>query len=172
MAMVLRVRVPRRSRGRSLVLTEIRGAHRLPRNRGATRRPGALSLSRRLTSTRVCAQTLCQLTARRRQPHASRHFRLGFCGRGSRIRTCDLQYPKLPRYQAALYPAAHLKTRPHGDDPRIENDLREAYPRLARGITLDRRARPLSMQSYRRSRSSARWIHVSTAVSKADDRDG
>jgi hypothetical protein len=26
-------------------------------------------------------------------------------GRGSRIRTCDLQYPKLPRYQAALYPA-------------------------------------------------------------------
>jgi hypothetical protein len=25
-------------------------------------------------------------------------------GRGSRIRTCDLQYPKLPRYQAALYP--------------------------------------------------------------------
>jgi hypothetical protein len=28
------------------------------------------------------------------------------------------------------------------------------------------------MQSYRRSRSSARWIHVSTAASKADDRDG
>src|SRR5882762_7489068 len=26
-------------------------------------------------------------------------------GRGSRIRTCDLEYPKLPRYQAALYPA-------------------------------------------------------------------
>src|ERR1700722_15016961 len=26
-------------------------------------------------------------------------------GRGSRIRTCDLKYPKLPRYQAALYPA-------------------------------------------------------------------
>jgi hypothetical protein len=25
-------------------------------------------------------------------------------GRGSRIRTCDLKYPKLPRYQAALYP--------------------------------------------------------------------
>ena len=29
-------------------------------------------------------------------------------GRGSRIRTCDLQYPKLPRYQAALYPVAHV----------------------------------------------------------------
>jgi hypothetical protein len=26
-------------------------------------------------------------------------------GRGSRIRTGDLQYPKLPRYQTALYPA-------------------------------------------------------------------
>ena len=40
-------------------------------------------------------------------------------GRGSRIRTCDLKYPKLPRYQAALYPdfrsrryhATHLRTR-------------------------------------------------------------
>ena len=28
----------------------------------------------------------------------------GVCGRGSWIRTNDLQYPKLPRYQAALYP--------------------------------------------------------------------
>src|SRR5262245_52376103 len=28
----------------------------------------------------------------------------GFRGRGSWIRTNDLQYPKLPRYQAALYP--------------------------------------------------------------------
>jgi hypothetical protein len=27
-----------------------------------------------------------------------------FTGRGSWIRTNDLQYPKLPRYQAALYP--------------------------------------------------------------------
>jgi hypothetical protein len=27
-----------------------------------------------------------------------------FVGRGSWIRTNDLQYPKLPRYQAALYP--------------------------------------------------------------------
>src|SRR6202163_78696 len=27
-----------------------------------------------------------------------------FIGRGSWIRTNDLQYPKLPRYQAALYP--------------------------------------------------------------------
>ncbi len=25
-------------------------------------------------------------------------------GRGSRIRTCGLKYPKLPRYRAALYP--------------------------------------------------------------------
>jgi hypothetical protein len=28
----------------------------------------------------------------------------GLVGRGSWIRTNDLQYPKLPRYQAALYP--------------------------------------------------------------------
>src|SRR5258708_15117034 len=28
----------------------------------------------------------------------------GVIGRGSWIRTNDLQYPKLPRYQAALYP--------------------------------------------------------------------
>jgi hypothetical protein len=28
----------------------------------------------------------------------------GVFGRGTRIRTLDLQYPKLPRYQAALYP--------------------------------------------------------------------
>jgi hypothetical protein len=27
-----------------------------------------------------------------------------YSGRGSWIRTNDLQYPKLPRYQAALYP--------------------------------------------------------------------
>ena len=33
------------------------------------------------------------------------------CGRGSWIRTNDLQYPKLPRYQAALYPEG-LRKRP------------------------------------------------------------
>ena len=35
-------------------------------------------------------------------------------GRGSWIRTNDLQYPKLPRYQAALYPdylGSHVDTR-------------------------------------------------------------
>src|SRR5215475_5581652 len=32
-----------------------------------------------------------------------RNFK-GVFGRGSWIRTNDLQYPKLPRYQAALYP--------------------------------------------------------------------
>src|SRR5215217_7750129 len=37
-----------------------------------------------------------------------------FAGRGSWIRTNDLQYPKLPRYQAALYPeylGNHVDTR-------------------------------------------------------------
>ena len=32
-------------------------------------------------------------------------------GRGSRIRTCDLEYPKLPRYLAALCPVAAARTR-------------------------------------------------------------
>ena len=35
---------------------------------------------------------------------ASNRRRPGTDGRGSSIRTNDLQYPKLPRYQAALYP--------------------------------------------------------------------
>ena len=36
-------------------------------------------------------------------------------GRGSRIRTCDLEYPKLPRYQTALYPARAMgEKRPCG----------------------------------------------------------
>ncbi len=34
-------------------------------------------------------------------------------GRGSRIRTCDLKYPKLPRYQTALYPAWRHCPCPH-----------------------------------------------------------
>jgi hypothetical protein len=39
---------------------------------------------------------------------------IDFTGRGSWIRTNDLQYPKLPRYQAALYPDVqngHVDTR-------------------------------------------------------------
>jgi hypothetical protein len=45
-------------------------------------------------------------------------------GRGSWIRTNDLQYPKLPRYQAALYPDlkedlvdTRLRTRQQGGRP-------------------------------------------------------
>jgi hypothetical protein len=34
---------------------------------------------------------------------------IDFIGRGSWIRTNDLQYPKLPRYQAALYPDLTLE---------------------------------------------------------------
>jgi hypothetical protein len=37
-------------------------------------------------------------------PHDQAVHIVGFFGRGSWIRTNDLQYPKLPRYQAALYP--------------------------------------------------------------------
>jgi hypothetical protein len=44
-------------------------------------------------------------------------------GRGSRIRTCDLEYPKLPRYQAALYPARALGVRStDADDADAEKD--------------------------------------------------
>ena len=40
-------------------------------------------------------------------------------GRGSWIRTNDLQYPKLPRYQAALYPDAASITRLNGRQQRL-----------------------------------------------------
>jgi hypothetical protein len=46
-------------------------------------------------------------------------------GRGSWIRTNDLQYPKLPRYQAALCPEIFL----------FEHDLRANATRLSRGKT-------------------------------------
>jgi hypothetical protein len=39
-------------------------------------------------------------------------------GRGTRIRTLDLQYPKLPRYQAALYPDNPRKRRRYTLKPR------------------------------------------------------
>src|SRR6516164_9520515 len=35
-------------------------------------------------------------------------------GRGTRIRTADLQYPKLPRYQAALYPGTAMSIHAKG----------------------------------------------------------
>ena len=47
-------------------------------------------------------------------PGSIRFFIPGRFGRGSWIRTNDLQYPKLPRYQAALYPdhlGNHVDTR-------------------------------------------------------------
>jgi hypothetical protein len=40
----------------------------------------------------------------------------GLVGRGSRIRTCDLEYPKLPRYQTALYPARVMGRNTHAGD--------------------------------------------------------
>jgi hypothetical protein len=51
-------------------------------------------------------------------------------GRGSWIRTNDLQYPKLPRYQAALYP----------DFPREEVDTRSERSQQGTTIGLDRAA--------------------------------
>ena len=51
-------------------------------------------------------------------------------GRGSWIRTNDLQYPKLPRYQAALYP----------DFPREEVDTRSERSQQGTAISLDRAA--------------------------------
>jgi hypothetical protein len=59
-------------------------------------------------------------------------------GRGSWIRTNDLQYPKLPRYQAALYPDIHriacrytLKTLASSSVRGGESDVKaRAKPRL------------------------------------------
>ena len=47
-------------------------------------------------------------------------------GRGSWIRTNDLQYPKLPRYQAALYPD-HLA---NDVDTRLSQGQQEGARRL------------------------------------------
>jgi hypothetical protein len=43
-------------------------------------------------------------------PYAARRLWADRPGRGSWIRTNDLQYPKLPRYQAALYPDYRQET--------------------------------------------------------------
>ena len=48
-------------------------------------------------------------------------------GRGSWIRTNDLQYPKLPRYQAALYPDAENMVSIHA-----RNGVSKARQRLRR----------------------------------------
>ena len=52
---------------------------------------------------RVC-QWSSRCAFRARIPTPAWHQTVDFVGRGSWIRTNDLQYPKLPRYQAALYP--------------------------------------------------------------------
>jgi hypothetical protein len=48
-------------------------------------------------------------------------------GRGSWIRTNDLQYPKLPRYQAALYPEYPLG---NDVDTRLRRDQQAASGRF------------------------------------------
>ena len=54
------------------------------------RRPGAQRKNRLSESRQIAREKLKRFN--------------GVFGRGSWIRTNDLQYPKLPRYQAALYP--------------------------------------------------------------------
>jgi hypothetical protein len=61
--------------------------------------------------------------ARRHFPQISNNI----FGRGSWIRTNDLQYPKLPRYQAALYPD-HLANEV---DTRLTQRQQEAACRLS-----------------------------------------
>jgi hypothetical protein len=55
----------------------------------------------------------------------------GLGGRGSRIRTCDLKYPKLPRYRAALYPVfagvANMGRRPEQGRRRAATRRRKPY---------------------------------------------
>jgi hypothetical protein len=52
-------------------------------------------------------------------------------GRGSRIRTCDLKYPKLPRYQAALYPV------PRSDPTHCDENRYHAFKIRTSGRLLD-----------------------------------
>src|ERR1700691_4770477 len=49
------------------------------------------------------SETTCEAKPRNVIGTATNDF-MGLYGRGSRIRTCGLKYPKLPRYRAALYP--------------------------------------------------------------------
>src|SRR5882757_10552264 len=59
------------------------------------------SRSRRSPAPHAAAQEPPVRAARKNAGNSREGF-----GRGSWIRTNDLQYPKLPRYQAALYPDA------------------------------------------------------------------
>src|SRR5712675_762879 len=76
-------------------------------------------------------------------------------GRGSWIRTNDLQYPKLPRYQAALYPDV-----PESDDSGIHRHRALVY--CFSTIFPEKRVTALA-GSYAREAS----IHAQTARSKA-----
>jgi hypothetical protein len=135
------------------------------------RPPRALSHSRRAihinTGLRTNPLPTRGTTAARKSP-----LSLGFLWSGQQDSNLRPAVPKT----AALPGCAIPRGTSENSTPRRRSEDRKRSPRSIPTAcprdTLDRRARPLSMQSYRRSRSSARWIHVSTAVSKADDRDG
>src|ERR1700732_5532465 len=86
------------------------------------------SASRRTGSSNSVARRRSERPGRRRlidYPNGPKIF-----GRGSWIRTNDLQYPKLPRYQAALYP----------DFPREDVDTRSERWQQGTAISLNRTA--------------------------------
>ncbi len=55
-------------------------------------------------------------------------------GRGTKIRTLDLRYPKPPRYQAALYPANAVSIHLYGGGSKVSGSL-FAYRFLNNGWT-------------------------------------
>jgi hypothetical protein len=63
---------------------------------------GAMDIENRQTDRSRCAGGF--LTRSAISGISPKYLILVCFGRGSWIRTNDLQYPKLPRYQAALYP--------------------------------------------------------------------
>jgi hypothetical protein len=84
---------------------------------------GAQAIADSRRRGRNSAKTACQHQPQNVRIAAREIKRLG--GRGSWIRTNDLQYPKLPRYQAALYPDlteglvdTRLESRQQGGDAR------------------------------------------------------
>ena len=77
----------------------------------ATNRFGLSSRSRQMVSGSFRLRCLMEQARRSRGAESAQEGKLAHGslryqvdGRGSWIRTNDLQYPKLPRYQAALYP--------------------------------------------------------------------
>ncbi len=84
-------------------------------------------------------------------------------GRGSRIRTCDLKYPKLPRYRAALYPVvARVATMGGGPE--------QGRPRLSRESLAGKSRRQVSQDRLQGGQASARASCFGQSLAKNQKR--